>query len=165
MPQRATGVLGNRRRMLNYTEQLWRLMHDVVRHVPKLSFIDTQELFVFARHGRTGADGAFDLYEDDGHSMDYTKGRIARTRISQRVITNGNRRMLSVTMDAPAGNYSGMPKTRRVSFSFHAKLHEVQVKAGSGSVQANIRRQGNLSVVGPIVVDGKTKVIVKAILQ
>ncbi|MGE5815499.1 MAG: hypothetical protein ACM36C_13505 [Acidobacteriota bacterium] len=45
--------------MLNYTEQLWRLMHDVVRHVPKLSFIDTQELFVFARHGRTGADGAF----------------------------------------------------------------------------------------------------------
>ena len=45
--------------MLNYTEQLWRLMHDVVRHVPKLAFIDTQELFVFARHGRTGADGAF----------------------------------------------------------------------------------------------------------
>lgn len=45
--------------MLNYTEQLWRLMHDVVVHVPKLSFIDTQELFVFARHGRAGADGAY----------------------------------------------------------------------------------------------------------
>lgn len=52
-------VSGNRRRMLNYTEQIWRLMHDVVLHVPKLSFIDTEELFVFARHGRTGADGAF----------------------------------------------------------------------------------------------------------
>jgi len=45
--------------MLNYTEQLWRLMHDVVSRVPKLSFIDTQELFVFARHGRPGAEGAF----------------------------------------------------------------------------------------------------------
>jgi hypothetical protein len=52
-------VPGDRRRMLNYTEQLWRLMHDVASRVPKLSFIDTQELFVFARHGRAGADGAF----------------------------------------------------------------------------------------------------------
>ncbi|HSL24406.1 MAG TPA: hypothetical protein VK886_22920 [Vicinamibacterales bacterium] len=45
--------------MLNYTEQLWRLMHDVIARVPKLAFIDTQELFVFARFGRRGADGAF----------------------------------------------------------------------------------------------------------
>ena len=45
--------------MLNYTEQLWRLMDDVVSRVPKLSFIDTQELFVFARFGRREADGAF----------------------------------------------------------------------------------------------------------
>jgi hypothetical protein len=59
MPRRATGVSGNRRRMLNYTEQIWRLMQDVVVHVPKLSFIDPEEVFVFARHGRTGADGAF----------------------------------------------------------------------------------------------------------
>ncbi len=50
---------GDRVRMLNYTEQLWRLMQDIVSRVPKLSFIDTQELFVFARHGRAGADGAF----------------------------------------------------------------------------------------------------------
>jgi hypothetical protein len=59
MPRRATRVRGDRHRMLNYTEQLWRLMHDVASRVPKLSYIDTQELFVFARHGRTGADGAF----------------------------------------------------------------------------------------------------------
>lgn len=45
--------------MLNYTEQIWRLMNDVVSRVPKLSFIDPQELFVFARYGRAGADGAF----------------------------------------------------------------------------------------------------------
>ncbi len=45
--------------MLNYTEQLWRLMNDIVSRVPKLSFIETQELFVFARHGRAGAEGAF----------------------------------------------------------------------------------------------------------
>lgn len=48
--------------MLNYTEQLWRLMHDIVSRVPKLSFINTEELFVFARFGRPGADGAFATY-------------------------------------------------------------------------------------------------------
>ncbi len=45
--------------MLNYTEQLWRLMNDIVSCVPKLSFIDPQEIFVFGRFGRRGADGAF----------------------------------------------------------------------------------------------------------
>jgi hypothetical protein len=45
--------------MLNYTEQLWRLMNDIVSRVPKLSFIDPQEIFVFGRFGRRGADGAF----------------------------------------------------------------------------------------------------------
>jgi hypothetical protein len=45
--------------MLNYTEQLWLLMHDIVMRVPQLGFIDPQEMFVFARFGRAGADGAF----------------------------------------------------------------------------------------------------------
>jgi hypothetical protein len=45
--------------MLNYTEQLWLLIRDIVLRVPQLSFIDPQEMFVFARFGRAGADGAF----------------------------------------------------------------------------------------------------------
>jgi hypothetical protein len=45
--------------MINYTERLTRLMEDVVRRVPLLSFIDMSQVLVFARFGRAGVDGAF----------------------------------------------------------------------------------------------------------
>jgi hypothetical protein len=43
--------------MLNYTDCLRRLIGDVVRRVPALGHIDASRLLVFARVGRTGADG------------------------------------------------------------------------------------------------------------
>ena len=45
--------------MINYTERLTRLMGDIVARVPALSFIDPADMFVFARPGRSNADGAF----------------------------------------------------------------------------------------------------------
>jgi hypothetical protein len=45
--------------MLNYTERLTWLMEDVVSRVPGLSFIDVADLLVFARAGRSHAEGAF----------------------------------------------------------------------------------------------------------
>ena len=45
--------------MINYTEALTLLMHDVVRRVPTLSFIDVADVLVFARFGRSNAEGAF----------------------------------------------------------------------------------------------------------
>lgn len=45
--------------MINYTERLHALMEDVVARVPTLSFIDTSRLLVFARQGRSHAEGAF----------------------------------------------------------------------------------------------------------
>jgi hypothetical protein len=45
--------------MINYTERLAQLMHDVVTRIPALSFIDLREVLVFARHGRSDAEGAF----------------------------------------------------------------------------------------------------------
>jgi hypothetical protein len=45
--------------MLNYTERLSWLMEDVVSRVPGLSFIDVADLLVFARAGRSNAEGAF----------------------------------------------------------------------------------------------------------
>jgi hypothetical protein len=44
---------------INYTAQLKRLMHDVVAKVPTLSFIDLDQVLVFARPGRSSADGAY----------------------------------------------------------------------------------------------------------
>ena len=45
--------------MINYTERLSELMQDVVSRVPQLSFIDMADVLVFARSGRTNAEGAF----------------------------------------------------------------------------------------------------------
>jgi hypothetical protein len=45
--------------MINYTERLTLLMQDVVSRVPELSFIDMSDVLVFARSGRSNAEGAF----------------------------------------------------------------------------------------------------------
>ena len=45
--------------MINYTDRLTTLMADVVRRVDALSGIDMSSLLVFARFGRTGAEGAY----------------------------------------------------------------------------------------------------------
>lgn len=45
--------------MINYTERISLLMRDVIARVPRLNYIDPDELLVFARYGRLGAEGAF----------------------------------------------------------------------------------------------------------
>jgi hypothetical protein len=45
--------------MINYTDHLMSLMQDIVARVPTLSFIDLNDVLVFARSGRSSADGAF----------------------------------------------------------------------------------------------------------
>ena len=45
--------------MINYTERISLVMEDIVARVPTLSFIDLRNVLVFARAGRTGADGAY----------------------------------------------------------------------------------------------------------
>jgi hypothetical protein len=45
--------------MINYTDRITLLMRDIVARVPALSFIDVDDLLVFARFGRSHTDGAF----------------------------------------------------------------------------------------------------------
>ncbi len=45
--------------MINYTERLTLLMQDVITRVPALGFIDLDQVLVFARYGRSQAEGAF----------------------------------------------------------------------------------------------------------
>lgn len=45
--------------MINYTEQITRLMSDLVCRVPDLAYIDLSRLLVFARFGRSDAEGAY----------------------------------------------------------------------------------------------------------
>jgi hypothetical protein len=46
-------------RMINYTEHLSRLMSDIVVRVPALGHIDMSRVLVFARFGRSDAQGAY----------------------------------------------------------------------------------------------------------
>jgi hypothetical protein len=45
--------------MINYTDRLTLLMRDIVSRVPALSFINMDDVLVFARFGRVHTDGAF----------------------------------------------------------------------------------------------------------
>jgi len=45
--------------MINYTDHINWLMHDIVRRVPQLSHIDMSRVLVFARFGRSDAEGAY----------------------------------------------------------------------------------------------------------
>jgi hypothetical protein len=45
--------------MINYTERVTRLMADIIARTPRLSFIDLNEVIVFARFGRSDAEGAY----------------------------------------------------------------------------------------------------------
>jgi hypothetical protein len=49
----------SRVRMINYTDHLARLMDDIVGRVPELRYIDMSRVLVFARFGRSDAEGAF----------------------------------------------------------------------------------------------------------
>jgi hypothetical protein len=45
--------------MINYTDRITLLMRDIVGRVPTLSFINVDDVLVFARAGRSDAEGAF----------------------------------------------------------------------------------------------------------
>jgi hypothetical protein len=45
--------------MIDYTQRISVLARDVIARVPALSYIDPDELLIFARYGRSGAEGAF----------------------------------------------------------------------------------------------------------
>ena len=73
--------------LINYTQCLTRLMTDIVSRVPTLSFIDMSDVLVFARAGRSSADGPFATCHcltlppsDEGYYFwrDRTSGKITR---------------------------------------------------------------------------------------
>ncbi len=45
--------------MINYTDRITDLMRDIVRRVPALADVNLNHVLVFARYGRSGADGAY----------------------------------------------------------------------------------------------------------
>ena len=70
--------------------------------------VDTPKVIHFDYYPDRLANSQYDLYEDDGESMDFRKGRHAVTRI------RGKRGAESIecSIAAPKGNYKNMPKER-----------------------------------------------------
>ena len=90
-------------RVINYTKRLSLLMRDIVIRVPTLSWIDMNDVLVFARSGRTNADGAFATC----HCLSLPAGEPGyyfwRDRVSQRVTRRSEwfvTRSPSVVIDA-----------------------------------------------------------------
>src|SRR5438094_6614970 len=99
--------------MINYTDRLTLLMQDIVERVPTLSFIDIGDVLVFARSGRSTAEGAFATCHclslpasEPGYYFwrDRSSGRV--TRRSEWFVTN-----------SPVVTLGGRPVKYMISFS------------------------------------------------
>ena len=84
--------------------------------------------FDFFPHGHKSSE--FILYEDDGESKDYAKGRSAWTTV--RGIRSGN--VIEVSISAPRGTYKGMPKSRTFVVRVCTSGHGDVVKAAEAKV-------------------------------
>ncbi len=131
--------------MINYTERLTLLMQDVVSRVETLSFIDMADVLVFARAGRTTAEGAFATCHclslppsEPGYYFwrDRTTGKITRrsewfVTKSPRVTMSGRdvKYLISFTMPRYCDQTLGRSRKerfyRRASDSWIAKLDTV----------------------------------------
>ena len=104
------------------TYTMWRDTHSIPvlapagAIIPMYSQADTndvandQEMELLLYHG----DGDYELYEDDGETKDYQKGKYARTAIHQRL--SGD--TLTVTIDPPTGDTSVLPACRNYVLHF-----------------------------------------------
>jgi alpha-glucosidase (family GH31 glycosyl hydrolase) len=97
---------------------------------------DVLELHVYA-----GADGGFELIEDDGTSNDYLRGAYAQTTMRQR--TSGHELVLE--MDPARGAYSGMRRSREWRIVLHGLADVAQVTL-DGRLVTYEKGQGSLVV-------------------
>ena len=77
-------------------------------YTPRMATARIDTLIVRCYPGGPGADNGYELYEDDGLSLDYTRGRYALTPLRYRLSDGG----LTVTVGAAEGEYEGQPAER-----------------------------------------------------
>ena len=75
--------------------------------------------------GQDGDDNTFELYEDDGITLDYLKGASATTALNYR--REGN--TVTVTIDPARGTYDGQPKKRTITLELasHPAISNLKV--------------------------------------
>lgn len=100
-------------RGLNYTGHLTLLMQDIVRNVPTLNFIDLDQVLVFARPGRSSADGAYASCHSLGLPTSDPGYFFWRDRKSGEV----TRRTEWFVTKSPSVNVGGKPMNYMISFA------------------------------------------------
>ena len=116
--------------MLNYTDRLTSLMRDIVSRVPALSFIDMEDILVFARFGRRHTDGAYATCHcmslppsEPGYYFwrDRTTGQITRrseffVTKSPLVTVNGRQRKYLISFALPRFCDQSLDRSRKERF-------------------------------------------------
>jgi alpha-glucosidase (family GH31 glycosyl hydrolase) len=98
---------------------------------------------VLTLHIYPGADGSFNLMEDDGTSNDYLKNIYASTIIEQK----NSLGMVTVKINPAEGSFKGMKTARKWVLHIHADRMPKLVKVNNRSVKFSYNSQANITVI------------------
>jgi alpha-glucosidase (family GH31 glycosyl hydrolase) len=84
---------------------------------PETDFVGERPATTITLHVYPEGQSANTLYEDDGNSLEYTRGAVAETRIRSEATANG----ATLTIESRQGQYAGMPKRREYEIWIHAQ--------------------------------------------
>ena len=96
-------------------------------------YSDARPLDALILHVYGAGSGHFDLYEDDGLSLDYAKGSYAVTAISYATAADGSH---TLTVAPAKGTYKGQPTTRAYVICIHASGKPQSVSANGKTVDS-----------------------------
>ena len=101
---------------------------------------DTLHLRVVPETGPKARPASFTLYEDDGRTLDYTRGAYALTRLQQSAVGD----TLHLDIGAAAGTYDGFPGERTVRAAVH-RVDRAPAIVQAGDIALPARDTANFS--------------------
>jgi alpha-glucosidase (family GH31 glycosyl hydrolase) len=87
----------------------------IIPYWPQMDYVGEQPVGTLTLRVYPEGESEYTLYEDDGDSLEYLQGKVARTRM--RCEAEGNR--VTLTIDPRQGDYRGMPAARSYDVLIH----------------------------------------------
>ena len=106
----------------------------IVPMQPVMQYSDERPLdtLMLAVYPFGGAEGTYELYEDDGKTLDHENGSFSHTLFWQRTNSTGGGRQFELSIGASTGSYAGQPQHR----AYLADVHGVVMKPATVLVNA-----------------------------
>jgi alpha-glucosidase (family GH31 glycosyl hydrolase) len=95
---------------------------------PPMEYSDQRALDPLTLDVFAGKAASFQLYEDDGTSLDYRKNEFSRTPLSYQPSQQAGQH--TITIGPTEGHYQGQPESRRYKVRIHGLLKPAAVRAG-----------------------------------